>query len=115
MDAERSHLLEIQNLSKSFGSISALSEIDLTIDPGEVVAVVGDNGAGKSTLVKAISGSQPPDSGRFLSDGHEVALSSPQDAAALGISTIYQDLPSAEILMWSTTCSLATKSPRSGG
>jgi D-xylose transport system ATP-binding protein len=92
MDAPRPALLEIQNLSKSFGSINALSEINLTINTGQVVAVVGDNGAGKSTLVKAISGSQPPDSGRFMSDGREVSVTSPQDATALGISTIYQDL-----------------------
>jgi D-xylose transport system ATP-binding protein len=85
-------ILEFRGLSKRFGPVEALSDIDMSIRAGEVVALVGDNGAGKSTLVKAISGSQPADAGYFLSGGHEVTLASPHDAARLGVCTIYQDL-----------------------
>jgi D-xylose transport system ATP-binding protein len=85
-------VLELKGVSKRFGSVEALSDIDMTIRAGEVVALVGDNGAGKSTLVKAISGSQPADVGSYFSNGREVSIASPHDAAALGVSTIYQDL-----------------------
>jgi D-xylose transport system ATP-binding protein len=85
-------VLELKKISKRFGSVDALVNIDLAMYAGEVIALVGDNGAGKSTLIKAISGSQPADSGSFYSDGREVYIASPNDAAALGVSTIYQDL-----------------------
>jgi D-xylose transport system ATP-binding protein len=85
-------VLELKKISKRFGSVDALVNVDMAMYAGEVIALVGDNGAGKSTLVKAISGSQPADSGVFYSDGREVNIASPNDAAALGVSTIFQDL-----------------------
>jgi len=87
-----SELLKISGLSKSFGSVQALSDVDFEVRPGEVMALVGDNGAGKSTLVKCIAGTHAPDSGEILFEGREVAIHSPKDAAKLGIEVVYQDL-----------------------
>jgi D-xylose transport system ATP-binding protein len=81
-----------RGVSKRFGPVRALQDVDFDIYPGEVVALVGDNGAGKSTLIKAIAGIYKPDAGRFFFDGHEVRISSPNDAKRLGIATVYQDL-----------------------
>ena len=85
-------LLRLEGVSKRFGAVQALSEVDFECDAGEVVALVGDNGAGKSTLVKAVAGTQPADSGRIVFDGAEVHIGTPQAAAKLGIATVYQDL-----------------------
>lgn len=85
-------LLRLERISKSFGAVQALDEVDLDVPAGEVTALVGDNGAGKSTLIKTISGIWPPDGGRILWDGKSVVLRSPKDAAELGIATVYQDL-----------------------
>jgi D-xylose transport system ATP-binding protein len=85
-------LLQLEGISKRFGAVQALSEVDFECDAGEVVALVGDNGAGKSTLVKVIAGTQPADEGRITFDGHAVHIGSPQAAAGLGIATVYQDL-----------------------
>jgi len=85
-------LLELRQVSKLFGGIHALEQIDFAIKPAEIVAVVGDNGAGKSTLLKIISGLQPADEGDILVDGQSVSLRRPLDATALGIETVYQDL-----------------------
>jgi D-xylose transport system ATP-binding protein len=85
-------LLELRQVSKYFGGVRALHEVDLTLKLGEVVALVGDNGAGKSTLVKVISGVEHPDTGEVLIDGAPVRLDSPRSAAAHGIHTVYQDL-----------------------
>ena len=85
-------LLQLQAISKRFGAVQALSEVDFECDGGEVVALVGDNGAGKSTLVKVIAGTHPPDAGRIVFDGKEVHLGNPQAATDLGIATVYQDL-----------------------
>jgi D-xylose transport system ATP-binding protein len=85
-------LLQIRDLSKSFGSVQALSEVDFEVEPGEVMALVGDNGAGKSTLVKCIAGTHSADSGQVLFQGSEVHIHSPKDAARLGIEVVYQDL-----------------------
>jgi D-xylose transport system ATP-binding protein len=87
-----SALLRVEGATKRFGNVEALDGVDFEVDAGEVVALVGDNGAGKSTLVKLISGIEPADKGRVLFDGEEVALRRPQDAAGLGITTVYQDL-----------------------
>jgi D-xylose transport system ATP-binding protein len=85
-------LLQIRDLSKSFGSVQALTEVDFEVEPGEVMALVGDNGAGKSTLVKCIAGTHSADSGQVLFQGREVQIHSPKDAAKLGIEVVYQDL-----------------------
>ncbi len=85
-------LLELRAINKSFGSVRALTDIDLVITAGEVTALVGDNGAGKSTLIKAIAGISPPDSGEMLWRGKPAHVSHPKDASALGIATVYQDL-----------------------
>ncbi|WP_244528383.1 MULTISPECIES: ATP-binding cassette domain-containing protein [unclassified Leifsonia] len=85
-------LLELRNVSKAYGHVSALSGVDITVGAGEVVALVGDNGAGKSTLLKAIAGVHQITSGEILLDGERVEMASPTDAARLGIETVYQDL-----------------------
>ncbi len=84
--------LEIRGLTKSFGSVQALRGVDLTVRRGEVMGLLGDNGAGKSTLVKCISGVLRPDDGSILVDGNEVSIHGAQQARALGIETVYQDL-----------------------
>src|SRR5207302_1502349 len=80
------------DVSKSFGSVQALSDVDFEVQSGEVMALVGDNGAGKSTLVKCIAGTHPVDSGEILFEGGPVAIHGPKDAARLGIEVVYQDL-----------------------
>jgi D-xylose transport system ATP-binding protein len=91
-------LLELRGVSKSFGAVRALTDVDFEVGPGEVVALVGDNGAGKSTLIKAIAGIQPGDTYTARFEGQEVKLNSPQDATGLGIATVYQDLALADNL-----------------
>jgi D-xylose transport system ATP-binding protein len=85
-------VLSLKGVSKSFGPVQALSEVDFEVRPGEVVALVGDNGAGKSTLVKTIAGIHPADRGTISFEGEEVHIGNPTDAVALGIATVYQDL-----------------------
>ncbi len=85
-------LLEIDGVSKRFGPVQALDRVDFGVGEGEVVALVGDNGAGKSTLVKTIAGIHSPDAGSIRFGGEAVTISRPQDATALGIATVYQDL-----------------------
>jgi D-xylose transport system ATP-binding protein len=85
-------VLALEGVSKSFGPVQALSDVDLEVHPNEVVALVGDNGAGKSTLVKAIAGIHEIDEGRILFEGAEVRITGPTDAVDLGIATVYQDL-----------------------
>jgi D-xylose transport system ATP-binding protein len=85
-------LLELREVSKRFGAVQALTEVDFSAEGHRVTALVGDNGAGKSTLVKIISGIVPADSGTYRFDGKPVHVTSPQGASALGIATIYQDL-----------------------
>jgi D-xylose transport system ATP-binding protein len=85
-------VLSLRQASKRFGAVQALNDVSLTVDAGEVVALVGDNGAGKSTLVKAIAGVAPADEGIMEFDGKPVTVSRPQDAQKIGIATVYQDL-----------------------
>ncbi|MBM9465869.1 ATP-binding cassette domain-containing protein [Nakamurella leprariae] len=85
-------ILQLDGINKSFGAVQVLHDVDLTLQPGQVTALVGDNGAGKSTLVKCIAGIHGIDSGEYRFEGREVTVSSPRDAAALGIEIVYQDL-----------------------
>src|SRR5947209_12146294 len=85
-------LLELRGITKSFGSVQALTDVDFDVRNGEVMALVGDNGAGKSTLIKCIAGTHTPDSGEILFGGEEVHIHGPKDAARLGIEVVYQDL-----------------------
>jgi simple sugar transport system ATP-binding protein len=85
-------LLEARKIVKSFGRVQALNGANFTVYPQEVVALVGDNGAGKSTLVKTLVGVHPPDSGEILFEGAPVEIHTPQQARAIGIETVYQDL-----------------------
>ncbi|CAL9290922.1 ATP-binding cassette domain-containing protein [Streptomyces sp. SudanB182_2057] len=85
-------VLALRGVSKRFGAVQALTDVELEIHAGEVVALVGDNGAGKSTLVKTIAGVHPIDEGAIEWDGKPVSISKPHDAQALGIATVYQDL-----------------------
>jgi D-xylose transport system ATP-binding protein len=85
-------VLALRGTSKRFGAVQALTDVELEIHPGEVVALVGDNGAGKSTLVKAIAGVGPADEGTVEWEGKPVRIERPHDAQELGIATVYQDL-----------------------
>jgi D-xylose transport system ATP-binding protein len=85
-------LLELRGISKSFGSVQALTDVDFDVRPGEVMALVGDNGAGKSTLIKCVAGIHPIDEGEIHFDGRKVDVHGPKDAAKLGIEVVYQDL-----------------------
>jgi D-xylose transport system ATP-binding protein len=91
-------VLELKGVSKSFGAVQALYQVDFHVSAGEVMALVGDNGAGKSTLIKCIAGIYPIDSGEILFDGKPVNIHGPKDAAALGIEIVYQDLALADNL-----------------
>jgi simple sugar transport system ATP-binding protein len=86
------HLLQVDRVSKYFGSVIALREVSGHVDEGEVLCVLGDNGAGKSTLIKILSGVHRPDEGRLLVDGAEARFHSPREARTHGIATVYQDL-----------------------
>jgi ABC-type sugar transport system ATPase subunit len=91
-------LLSLRGISKSFGPVRALADIDLDVPAGQVTALAGDNGAGKSVLIKTIAGIHTPDHGQILWDGQPVRIHTPKDAAALGIETVYQDLALADNL-----------------
>jgi D-xylose transport system ATP-binding protein len=84
--------LRLRGISKSFGAVRALYEVDFEVNAGEVVGLVGDNGAGKSTLIKVISGVGPADEGEIFLEGKQVHIPNPQTANNLGIETVYQDL-----------------------
>ena len=91
-------LLEIRNVAKSFGAIRAVNGISLSVDPGEVIGLMGDNGAGKSTLVKLIAGNFPPTEGEIVVDGSLCHFHKPIQARAMGIEVVYQDLALADNL-----------------
>jgi simple sugar transport system ATP-binding protein len=90
--ADPSDVLRVEHVSKRFGAVTALIDVNLHLQQGEVLALLGDNGAGKSTLLKILCGFQPPDSGRIILNGQEVTLKSVDAARALGIDVVYQDL-----------------------
>jgi D-xylose transport system ATP-binding protein len=91
-------ILELRGISKSFGAVQALYEVDFHVAAGEVMALVGDNGAGKSTLIKCIAGIYSVDSGEVVFEGEPVSIHGPKDAARLGIEVVYQDLALADNL-----------------
>jgi len=84
-------LLELRGITKTFGSVQALDDVDFDVRRGEVMALVGDNGAGKSTLIKCVAGTHTPDSGDVFFEGKEVQIHGPKDAGRLGIEVVYQD------------------------
>ncbi|MGH6639966.1 MAG: ATP-binding cassette domain-containing protein [Polaromonas sp.] len=86
------YILQLEDISKFFGSVIALSGVTLRLKKGEVHCLLGDNGAGKSTLIKTLAGVHRPDKGQYLVDGKPVAFQSPRDALDTGIATVYQDL-----------------------
>lgn len=94
----RTALLSLRGVNKSFGAVKALTDVDLDVSAGEVVALVGDNGAGKSTLVKVLAGVHQTDSGSISFDGSEVDIADPSGAIGLGIATVFQDLALCENL-----------------
>lgn len=91
-------VIELKNITKSFGPVDVLKGVDLKAYAGKVTALVGDNGAGKSTLIKGLSGVQPYDGGQVLFEGAEVNVHDPRQAGALGIEVVYQDLALCENL-----------------
>ncbi len=88
----KAHLLEAERISKYYGNVVALNDISAYVNGGEVTCILGDNGAGKSSFIKILSGVHQADEGRLLVDGEEVHFTSPRDARAHGIATVYQDL-----------------------
>jgi ABC-type sugar transport system ATPase subunit len=90
--------LAAKGVTKRFGALTALSNVDLDIRTGEVLALLGDNGAGKSTFIKILAGAYPPSDGQILIEGQPVSFASPKDAAASGIATIFQELALSENL-----------------
>jgi simple sugar transport system ATP-binding protein len=92
------YLLEIENVSKYFGSLAALQGVSMRLRRGEVHCLLGDNGAGKSTLIKILSGVHQPNEGEYRVDGKAVRFTSPRDALDLGIATVYQDLALVPLL-----------------
>jgi fructose transport system ATP-binding protein len=94
----RTHVLEARGLVKAFGHVVGLAGVDLVLDPGEVLGIIGDNGAGKSTLIKCLTGALQPDRGEILLEGKPVSFKSPTDARLAGIETVYQTLAVAPAL-----------------
>jgi simple sugar transport system ATP-binding protein len=91
-------IIELQGVSKSFGTVSALQDLSFSVYPEEVHCLLGDNGAGKSTLIKILAGVHRPSKGSYLIDGQPVAMASPRDALERGIGTVYQDLAMIPLL-----------------
>src|SRR5437763_15010099 len=85
-------ILRVEHISKNYGIVTALTDVTMRLERGEVLGLIGDNGAGKSTLLKILCGFQPPTSGRIILEGQEVVLKSVDHARSLGIDAVYQDL-----------------------
>ena len=108
------HLLEVRQITKRFGGVVALSGVNLTLDRGEVLAVIGENGAGKSTLMKILAGVQKPDSGELLLDGAAIHFALVRDALKCGISLIHQELNLSDNLDVSANIFLGREPARFG-
>ena len=111
--APPAHLV-VRGVEKRFGGVHALRGADFEVARGEVMALVGDNGAGKSTLMKILAGAYAFDSGDFYLDGRSVSIKSPNDAAALGIQIVYQDLALCENLDVAANLSLGSEPVKDG-
>lgn len=107
-------LLQVQDVKKSYGAVNALKGVSFEIEAGEIVALVGDNGAGKSTLVKIISGVEQPSAGTLVLNGRTCRFSSPADAKAAGVETVYQHLALSENLDVSDNVFLGRELTRGG-
>jgi ABC-type sugar transport system ATPase subunit len=107
-------VLELKEISKSFGAVNALTGVNLTVHSGEVVALAGDNGAGKSTLVKIITGVHAPTNGSMKINGKEVHFSSPKEAAIAGVAAVYQDLSLCDNLSAAANLMLGQEPRRRG-
>jgi ribose transport system ATP-binding protein len=92
MNEDASHLLRVEQVSKSFPGVQALADVNLDLNAGEILALVGENGAGKSTLIQVLTGALEPDAGCLFLDGEEVHFKHPQEAESAGISAVYQEL-----------------------
>jgi simple sugar transport system ATP-binding protein len=91
-DGAHTDILRVEHISKRYGAVTALIDINMRLARGEVLGLIGDNGAGKSTLLKILCGFQPPSSGHIFLDGQEITLKSVDQARSLGIDAVYQDL-----------------------
>src|SRR5436305_10458328 len=106
MNTQTAPLIDVQNVSKIFGSVIALKDISMKVNAGKVMCLLGDNGAGKSTLIKILSGVHQPSEGRCLFEGKELNFTSPRDALVVGIATVLQDLAMVSLMGISVTCFL---------
>jgi simple sugar transport system ATP-binding protein len=115
MSTQTAPLIEVQHVSKYFGSVIALKDISMSVNAGEVMCLLGDNGAGKSTLIKILSGVHQPSEGRYQFEGKEMHFSSPRDALGVGIATVYQDLAMIPLMGISRNFFLGSEPTRGWG
>jgi simple sugar transport system ATP-binding protein len=108
-------MIEARGVSKFFGGVIALQDISMKVEDGQVMCLLGDNGAGKSSLIKVLSGVYQPDEGELLLEGEPANISSPRDALAAGIGTVYQDLATIPLMSVSRNFFLGKEPTRSLG
>jgi simple sugar transport system ATP-binding protein len=108
-------MIEARGVSKFFGGVIALQDISMKVEDGQVMCLLGDNGAGKSSLIKVLSGVYQPDEGELLLDGEPANISSPRDALAAGIGTVYQDLATIPLMSVSRNFFLGKEPTRAIG
>ncbi len=113
--ATQAPVIEVRNISKYFGSVIALSDVSMSVMPGEVMCLLGDNGAGKSTLIKTLSGVHKPSEGQYLVEGKTVDFNSPRDALDHGIATVYQDLAMVPLMSIARNFFLGSEPTRGWG